>query len=316
MAGKLPRSLFRENLNVLIIPESGDQISSFRLPKGLARTVACTMGVVALLLAVSVQVFMESRDRGRMLASVNGENEQLRAELYQLDGEIDVLRESIEMLSEYELRARVMAGLHDGVIVTAAGIGGLEDLPREDGALRPALRNVVIDAEIKLNELIRGAEETRRQYEVTIAKLREQKEDLARIPSIHPLDGTGWYSSGFGHRDDPFTGRRAFHAGLDISAPVGTPIHAAADGVVIQAGWNGAYGKSVKIDHGNGMVSIYAHNSLNIVAKGDEVSRGDVIAKVGSTGRSTGPHLHYGIKVDNKHVNPYNFITPPNVAVD
>ncbi len=317
MLQKIPRKLFRENLNILLIPESGAEIASFRVRRGVSRSVACGLGVTLLLLMVSLRVFVVAAERGRDLAAVSDQNERLRAELYQMDGEIDVLRSSMDKLAEYELRARALAGLHDGDEDTSPlGLGGLEDGPRESGALGTPLHQLVVDAEVELNQMIRGAEDRRRSYQAIVEKLGARNESLSQVPSIHPLEGNGWYSSGYGHRNDPFTGRRAFHAGVDISAPTGTPVHATADGVVIQAGRNGFYGKSVKIDHGNGIVTVYAHNESNLVKKGQRVERGDVIATVGSTGRSTGPHLHYAVVVDEKHVNPFGYILPEDVVVD
>jgi murein DD-endopeptidase MepM/ murein hydrolase activator NlpD len=134
------------------------------------------------------------------------------------------------------------------------------------------------------------------------------------IPSGSPLGGCGSYVSGFGYRRDPFTGRRAFHAGLDISSPAGTPIYATADGVVLYSGRDGFLGKCVKIDHGNGIITVYAHNSDNYVEVGDHVQRGDMIAEVGSTGRATGPHVHYGVLVNDEHVNPLSFLQSDEVA--
>ena len=123
-------------------------------------------------------------------------------------------------------------------------------------------------------------------------------------------------SSGFGSRRDPFTGRKNFHSGLDIAAREGTKIVATADGVVTRSGRNGFFGLAVRIDHGNGIETVYAHNKDNLVEVGERVKRGQVIATVGSTGRSTGPHIHYGVVVDNKYVNPLGYILPEDVIVD
>ncbi|QID19790.1 M23 family metallopeptidase [Nitrogeniibacter mangrovi] len=115
-------------------------------------------------------------------------------------------------------------------------------------------------------------------------------------------------SSGFGNRYDPFTGKRAFHSGLDFAAPIGTPIYASAGGKVIKAGWNHDYGYKIEIDHGNGLVSRYAHTSKMYVKPGDIVKPGQHIADVGSTGRSTGPHLHFEILENGQFVNPAHYL--------
>lgn len=155
-----------------------------------------------------------------------------------------------------------------------------------------------------------------RQYTTVIDALESRKLELGAVPSVHPIGGEGWYSSGFGHRKDPFTGRRSFHSGLDISAKAGSPVLATADGIVEYSGREGFFGYVVKVDHGNGIHTVYAHNSVNLVTKGEQVRRGQVIARVGSTGRSTGPHLHYGVRVDGEYVNPYRYILPDDVVVD
>lgn len=127
------------------------------------------------------------------------------------------------------------------------------------------------------------------------------------IPTMLPVEG-GWYSSNYGWRIDPFTGQRAFHEGIDVMAEVGTPIYAAAGGVVIFAGKHPQYGNMVEIDHGNGLVTRYAHASKLLVKVGDLVVRGVEIAKVGKTGRATGSHLHFEVRRHGRSVNPKRFL--------
>jgi murein DD-endopeptidase MepM/ murein hydrolase activator NlpD len=134
----------------------------------------------------------------------------------------------------------------------------------------------------------------------------EQDQILSSTPSIAPV--LGLVTDGFGRRPDPFTGRRAFHRGLDISARRGTPIVAPADGIVVFAGRNGGLGKTVRISHGFGFMSMYGHLDKMLVAPGDEVRRGDEIGLLGNSGRSTGPHLHYEVHVDGKSSNPLYYI--------
>ncbi len=128
------------------------------------------------------------------------------------------------------------------------------------------------------------------------------------IPIRRPVAGNARISSGFGVRVDPFLGRRAMHSGIDFAVPTGTRIIAPASGTVAKAKWWGGYGNAVEIDHGNGVVSRYGHLSKILVKEGQAVSTGEVIGKAGSTGRSTGPHLHYETWVDEKAVNPMRFL--------
>ncbi len=127
------------------------------------------------------------------------------------------------------------------------------------------------------------------------------------LPSRQPVEVT-WRSSDFGYRIDPFSGMKAFHEGTDFPAPTGTPIVAAASGKVIRANRHPHYGKIVEIDHGNGLTTRYAHNSELLVNDGDLVVSGQVIATVGSTGRSTGPHLHFEVRLNGVAQNPARFL--------
>lgn len=130
------------------------------------------------------------------------------------------------------------------------------------------------------------------------------------LPSVMPVS-TKWYSSGFGVRIDPFTGRSAFHEGVDFTAATGTPIVAAAGGVVVYSGYHPEYGNMIDVDHGNDLVSRYAHASKRLVTQGQVVVRGQKIAEVGSTGRSTGPHLHFEVRHRGAPQNPSRFLKMP-----
>ena len=135
----------------------------------------------------------------------------------------------------------------------------------------------------------------------------ERREALAAAtPSIWPV--AGWLSSAYGNRRDPFTGGADFHPGLDISADQGTPVHATADGTVQAAGWHGNYGNLVVVDHGFGIQTRYGHLSKLNTREGQRVRRGDVIGRVGSTGRSTSPHLHYEILTNGRLTNPLRIL--------
>ncbi|OCL27265.1 metalloendopeptidase [Orenia metallireducens] len=118
----------------------------------------------------------------------------------------------------------------------------------------------------------------------------------------------GRISSGYGYRIHPILNKRSFHNGIDIAIPTGTPIKAVKSGKVLNSGWVGGYGKTVTIDHGNGVVSLYGHNSKLLVRPGQSVKQGQVIAKSGNTGRSTGPHLHLTILINSKEINPLKYL--------
>jgi murein DD-endopeptidase MepM/ murein hydrolase activator NlpD len=138
------------------------------------------------------------------------------------------------------------------------------------------------------------------------SRLLESRLAALMVPSAAPVDGP--VGSGFGFRTDPLNGRAALHTGLDFPAEVGTPIHAAAGGIVVVNEWHAAYGHVLEIDHGNGLVTRYAHCSSIEVKQGDLVKRGQRVARVGNSGRSTGPHLHFEVLLDGAPQDPARFL--------
>jgi murein DD-endopeptidase MepM/ murein hydrolase activator NlpD len=148
---------------------------------------------------------------------------------------------------------------------------------------------------------------------LSLSRMDALERGLSGIPQVMPAD-IRMISSGFGYRSDPFTGEGAMHKGLDFRGPVGSPIHAAAKGKVSFVGTKSGYGNVMEVSHGNGMVTRYAHMSAFRARIGQEVAAGDVIGAIGSTGRSTGPHLHFEVRVNDRAVNPRPFLeTAPHV---
>ena len=139
-------------------------------------------------------------------------------------------------------------------------------------------------------------------------KLDTLQDGAIAVPSEKPVR-TAAFTSGFGVRSDPFAARAAMHPGIDLAGPIGTPIYATADGTVLRAGWNaGGYGNLVEIDHGKGIATRYGHMSAVLVSAGQHITRGQQIGRMGSTGRSTGSHLHYEVRIDGRPVNPIPFM--------
>jgi len=140
-------------------------------------------------------------------------------------------------------------------------------------------------------------------------KLDQLQDGVIAIPSDKPIQAAVTFTSGFGVRSDPFEHGAGFHPGIDLAGAYGTPIYATADGTVTRAGWNsGGYGNMVEIDHGRGITTRYGHMSAVLVQAGDHVTRGQQIGRMGSTGRSTGNHLHYEVRIDGRPVNPIPFM--------
>ncbi|GHV54678.1 hypothetical protein FACS1894206_07970 [Deltaproteobacteria bacterium] len=144
-----------------------------------------------------------------------------------------------------------------------------------------------------------------RQQEIILA-LRENRDFMVMTPSIWPSEGH--LTSGFGYRVSPFTGQSTLHSGLDISNRIGTPIVAPARGTVTSAGFQGAYGNCITISHGNAITTRYGHLEKITVKEGQVVNRGDLIGTIGNSGRSTGPHLHYEVRIGGVPVNPMRYI--------
>jgi len=161
-----------------------------------------------------------------------------------------------------------------------------------------------------LDALSEAAGEQSDVLTLTESRLLESRLKTLMIPSSRPIDVP--VGSGFGFRADPFTGRGALHTGLDFPSPVGTEIHAAAGGVVRTAEMHPEYGLMLEIDHGNGLMTRYGHTSKILVKVGDLVKRGQVVADVGTTGRSTGPHLHFEVLVDSIPQDPQRFLAGPD----
>jgi murein DD-endopeptidase MepM/ murein hydrolase activator NlpD len=140
-------------------------------------------------------------------------------------------------------------------------------------------------------------------------KLDQLQDGVIAIPSDKPIKAAVTFTSGFGVRSDPFHAGAAMHPGIDLSGSYGTPIYATADGTVLRSGWNsGGYGNLVEIDHGRGITTRYGHMSAILVSAGDHITRGQQIGRMGSTGRSTGNHLHYEVRIDGRAVNPIPFM--------
>jgi murein DD-endopeptidase MepM/ murein hydrolase activator NlpD len=250
-------------------------------------------GVVALLVLGSLLgSFAVSRltEQGRV-GRLSHENSNLKAQVAAYAAAMDTFRQFMARTEQMDnkLRASISLPLIPGDI-RLMGIGGSQP-PSPEPRVDAMLRRVRFEQQ-SLAE-IAGA-------------VKEQESRLDRVPSIWPVQG--WVASGYGYRRDPFTGARVMHPGLDIVAPTGTPVEATAAGRVVYAGWKSEWGRCVEIDHGGGIKTFYAHCRTLKVSSGDNVFRGDVIATVGSSGRSTGTHLHYGVLKGGNWVDPDNYV--------
>jgi len=219
-----------------------------------------------------------------------------------------------------ELQARMMR--LDGLGERLARIAGLkpQELPSLQPGQAPGLGGPastvpaktvsLVEFQDVLAKLAHDVDERSDQLGVLEALLVQSSASRKFLPSLSPIVD-GWYSSNFGYRIDPFNGMKSFHEGIDFPAEVGTSVVAAASGKVVFAGWHPEYGKMIEIDHGNGLLTRYAHDSQIFVNVGDLVVRGQRLAAVGSTGRSTGPHLHFEVRLNGVPQNPARFLESP-----
>ncbi|MFL6845189.1 MAG: M23 family metallopeptidase [Allosphingosinicella sp.] len=212
---------------------------------------------------------------------------QMQRELHAMQADVAVIKDAAQrryLLTSAEVRR---LGLDPSRLSAETGVGG----PYE-----PV-------------ETVRTADPNFKALFNSWAKLDQLEQGTVAIPSAEPVHAAINFTSGFGVRTDPFRGRAAMHPGIDLAGPIGTPIYATADGIVDRSEWNnGGYGNLVELDHGHGIQTRYGHLSKSLVTAGQHVKRGEMIALMGSTGRSTGSHLHYEVRIDGKAVNPVPFL--------
>jgi murein DD-endopeptidase MepM/ murein hydrolase activator NlpD len=222
------------------------------------------------------------------------------------------MRENLDALARKlgEMQARMVQ--IDALGDRVAGLAGINPeefkKPQGTGGLLVQGQSLTLDEIMAVANGLDAVSGTRMDWLTAVeSRLFDQKMQIALQPTEKPVKDA-MIGSRFGFRIDPFTGEKAMHTGLDFPAEVGTPILAAAGGVVIEQTYHGAYGNMVEVDHGNGLITRYAHASKTFVKKGDIVKRGQKIAAVGSTGRSTGPHLHFEVWVSGVPQDPQRFL--------
>jgi murein DD-endopeptidase MepM/ murein hydrolase activator NlpD len=225
----------------------------------------------------------------------------------------DYVRQNIDALAVKLGHLQAQMTRIDAIGERVAAMAGIKpsDLPKapgRGGPLAAGARSLSLDELGQEVERVSATLEQRADYLNLIEQeLIFRTVTTKLLPTNQPL-ADGFTGSRFGGRIDPFTGRSAMHEGIDFNAPVGTPILAAGAGVVVFAEYHHSYGNQIDLDHGNGLVTRYAHASKLLVKAGDIVKQGQRIAEVGSTGRSTGPHLHFEVRVDDEAQDPFNYL--------
>jgi murein DD-endopeptidase MepM/ murein hydrolase activator NlpD len=235
-----------------------------------------------------------------------------REQIQKFAGEINALKAELLALNNFEKKIRIIANIEKSDdSENMFGVGGSipEDLDAQI-PLKEKHNSLIRDMHEQVEELSSASESQQEEFKSLLKSLEDQQNLLASTPAIRPVSRgeKSWITSRFGYRKSPFTGRREFHKGYDISSHKGTPILATADGVITFSGKKGLMGNMVVIDHGHGMITRYGHCQKTLKKRGDKVKRWEPIALMGNTGRSTGPHVHYEVHLNGIPVNPEKYI--------
>lgn len=278
--------------SILIVPHGGDATRELVVTRRTLRTLRTTVVTAAVMIGAGMAstAAMAAWEQpkpatGAMMASIGGVSAAT----------VDSLRKALLAVAQREARIRVLAGL------PPADSGSL------DSIARPGTRDV--------DGLLRRAERLATSFEQVSDSLETHADRLASLPSIMPT--AGWLTSQFSRaRAHPILHVSRPHEGIDLAAPMGTPIVAPADGRVTRVARERGYGLVLEIDHGNGIVTKFAHTSRVLVTEGQSVTRGQTVANVGNSGLSTGPHLHYEIHLNGRVVDPLTFVLPGGAIPD
>ena len=295
--------------NILIFSKKASAIKRYRIPRLLAKLILLVIPVFLIALGYFSFDYMILREQVQELDSLREETQLQRSQVRFFSEKIGEVEKKIAGMREFDRRLRILANLEGSEDKTSSflGVGGPspEDI-RETLLLQRNEAELVKQMRQDLRRLDEEATVEGKSLGELEGLLQNKRVLLTHTPSLWPT--RGWLTSGFGYRISPFTGLRQRHEGIDISNRIGTPIIAPADGVVTNIGREWGFGKILVISHGFGFITRFAHLDRIDVKIGQKVKRGEEVAKMGSTGRSTGPHLHYEVRVNGVPVNPLKYI--------
>lgn len=299
---------------VQILPEGSGSSHSYRLrPRAVYLSLGAFFGVIGLASAWFLG-FLGQRHAVDELERYRAENRHLIQSLQAMERRSERLGHALDDLSVREQRFRLVAGLPlldpEMYSVGIGGPGAVDALGEQFYDLAPELARTSDEVNVDLDQLLRRAELLSSSLAEAVDSVEARSEFFRRMPSIFPVVAqNAWISSGFSYnRLHPLLGYRRPHPGIDISANYGSPVVATGGGRVTSAGRESGYGVLVEIDHGDGYRTRYAHLSGVKVRVGQQVERGTVIGEVGRSGLATGPNLHYEVRVDDRAVNPWNYL--------
>jgi murein DD-endopeptidase MepM/ murein hydrolase activator NlpD len=292
--------------SIIIVPHTKTNFRTIAFSKRTLKAATIGGGILVLLLVAGIFDYVSlsvMRHKYRVLVAETSEQQQ---KITEYEASIDRLKSTISGFEAYTKKLNVMAGLKSpDIIRDPAGLGGSD--PAAEGASGPQLGPPPGPTPLgQIQSLNQRAENVSGNLVSLVDIFENQAVRLASTPTVWPV--MGWLSSPFGYRADPFTGKRTFHAGLDIATGQGNPVVATADGLALEVTQDKFLGKNVTLSHGNGATTVYGHLSAFAVKAGQKVRRGSVIGYIGMTGKALGPHLHYEVHVNGKPVNPYNYI--------
>lgn len=314
-------------LTLIFIPTDNKKTVLVKFPQIIVSVVAALFVVLAIVCGYLVMDYNRLRSMAQEIDFLRYKNEKYRSEAELLVANLDHLKKTLRSVKQYSDRIENLVGIkvqkvHKKIGMTPQTLGEHSDSQIANSAT--GSESMVLPAGIDpdllefrpvlegIFSLSQQATEQALNLRVILSDLSKRRSLLASMPTLKPA--AGWFASPFGHRISPFTGKRTFHRGLDIAAPIGTPILAPADGVAIYSGRKSGFGNFIMIAHyENGIVTKYGHNSENMVYVGQKIRKGDQIASVGVTGRTTGPHLHYEVWSNGRPVNPKRFILDQSV---
>ncbi len=302
-----------KNYSIIIVSDATSTNKEFVLSSRLIRN--SILAFLALMLISGFMIFdylTISFDKEKM-KTLETDNVKKEKTIAELDSQVKIINESLARMETYKQRILVAVGLTSPHALKEVGSGGGEPIRNVTGSIELPGKSVNLTREQageKLIDKVKGISKDAKKIEKSLKFVQdhidEQKIRLAHTPSRWPT--RGYLTDSFGMRKNPLTGQTQFHGGQDISTQIGNPVIATADGYVLIAEYKGVLGNLIHIEHGFGYQTRYGHLVSFKVKEGDRVKRGQVVGYVGSTGRSTAPHLHYEVIYQGKRINPLNFI--------
>jgi murein DD-endopeptidase MepM/ murein hydrolase activator NlpD len=295
---------------LIVVPDHQSQVKRYRIQRRfLIQVAAGLLFLVALVVAGTWNYFRVARD-AQENRTLREENLVLREQLKSIRERVDHIGSTLDRVERFDQKLRALTLLSDPQRNLAMGpteVDPTTKLPPGEGQLgRLATSDNPRALSSRLDKLSAEATRQEQSLQELQAYFQEQTVRLASLPSVWPV--RGFVTSDFGQRLDPYTADRVMHAGLDIANDFGKEVMSPADGTVVFAGLEGGYGNVLVVDHGYGLKTRYGHLSKILVKPGDHVKRGQTVAAIGNTGRSTGPHLHYEVRVNGVAQNPRKFI--------